>query len=342
MNQSRLYLWPAIIVLAASSAVVRKLTMIGASAVETGAHNPISYCNVLFAGNLVALVFLFLAHRGDWTRGNLRRLSGREWSALTAVGVLSVAFAPSLLFTALAETSVTNVVLLGRIEPPLLLLLAAVFLGERSSSWSIAGSIIALAGVAATLLLQPMSGGMLMLGRGEWFALAGAACLAAGTIVSKAWLGNVPLGIFTVFRTAVGTIVFAGVVLALFPPDHFADVFSPLLWRWMLLYGAVIVAAGQLLWFTGVRASSTAEISMASSFTPVIAIAAAYLIVGETPNAPQFLGGAVILFGIFVGQVGIARAMKSAGTAATDAAEAYSESASPAARFDTGVGFKGI
>ncbi len=59
MKGSRLYLWLAIVVLATSSAVVRKLTMIGAAAVEAGARNPISYCNVLCAGNLVALAAYF-------------------------------------------------------------------------------------------------------------------------------------------------------------------------------------------------------------------------------------------------------------------------------------------
>lgn len=32
-------------------------------------------------------------------------------------------------------------------------------------------------------------------------------------------------------RTAIGTAVFAGVVVVLFPPDHFLDVFAPLLWK---------------------------------------------------------------------------------------------------------------
>lgn len=331
MKNPRLYLWLAIVVLATSSATARKLTMIGESAVEAFGRNPIQYCNVLFAGNMVALIVLFAAHRKDWTTANLRRLSGGEWFGLVSVAVLSVAFAPGLIFTALGETSVTNVVLLGRIEPPLLLVLGVFLLGERAGAWSIIGSVVALAGVTLTLLLQPMSGGMLMLGRGEWFALIGAACLAAGTVVSKAWLGNVPLGIFTVFRTAVGTLVFGAVVLALFPPDHFADVLSPVLWRWMLFYGGLIVAAGQLLWFTGVRASSAAQISMASSFTPVVAIAAAYLILDEVPSGAQFLGGAVILAGVFLGQLGLRRA-----------AAPKAEPAAPATHFDTGVGFKGV
>ena len=193
-----------------------------------------------------------------------------------------------------------------------------------------------------------MSGGMLMLGRGEWFALIGATCLAVGTVVSKAWLAKVPLGIFTVFRTAVGTLVFAGIVLALFPPHHFMDVFSPLLWKWMLFYGAVIVAVGQLLWFTGVRASSTRQIALASSFTPVVAIAAAYLIVGEVPNGAQLLGGTVIVLGLLIGLIGIRRsadaddesAQLPAGPAAGPAIDRIELPA--AGRYDAGVGFKGI
>ena len=47
------YLWLAIIIFGASSAVTRKLTEIGAQHFIDG-RNPISLCNVLFVGNLCA------------------------------------------------------------------------------------------------------------------------------------------------------------------------------------------------------------------------------------------------------------------------------------------------
>ena len=83
------------------------------------------------------------------------------------------------------------------------------------------------------------------------------------------------------------------------------DVFSPFLWKWMRVYGAVIVVLGQLFWLKGLRATTVSESSLAGSFTPVVSILAAYLVLGEVPTLAQYIGGSVIIFGIFLTQVGV-------------------------------------
>jgi drug/metabolite transporter (DMT)-like permease len=115
----------------------------------------------------------------------------------------------------------------------------------------VAGAIIAFIGVVLTILLQPSGENMVsmagfQLGQGELMVAVGASCLAVSTIISKVKLRNIPLGIFTIFRTALGTVVFFVVALIIYSPIHFIDAFSPLLWQWMLIYGAVIVVGGQL------------------------------------------------------------------------------------------------
>ena len=76
---------------------------------------------------------------------------------------------------------------------------------------------------------------------------------AISNTVSKVSLSQIPLGIFSIFRVAVGTVVFFAVVIKLFGIGHFTDVFAPILWQWMLIYGLVIVVGGQLSWFQGLK-----------------------------------------------------------------------------------------
>lgn len=64
----------AIIIFAASSSVIRKLTELGAQHLIDG-RNPISFCNVFFAGNICALLLLILIYRQQWTAQNLKHLS---------------------------------------------------------------------------------------------------------------------------------------------------------------------------------------------------------------------------------------------------------------------------
>ncbi|MBD1848007.1 DMT family transporter [Cyanobacteria bacterium FACHB-63] len=302
-----LYLWLAVLIFGASSAVTRKLTEIGAQHFMDG-QNPISLCNVLFVGNLCALLVLITLYGRQWNLANLRGISQRDWVSLTVVGILAGAIAPALTFQALASTPVNNVVLVGRLEPPLTLAFSIWFLQERVSRRETMGAIVALVGVSLTIFLQPAAStlqmGIARIGIGELLAAISAIALAISTIVVKKQLSQLPLGIYGIFRTALGTLVFFFAALVFYGSDHFRGIFSPFLWEWMLVYGAVIVVLGQSFWNRGLRASMVSTASIISSSTPIIGVLAAYWILHEAPTQAQYIGGSVILIGLLLSQIG--------------------------------------
>lgn len=307
------FLWLAIAIFGASSAVTRKLIEIGAQH-AMGGRNPISLCNVLFVGNLCALLVFMIIHWRQLSRETLRQLSSREWFGLVIVAILSGALAPGLIFQALAQTGVNNVVLVGRLEPPLALALSVWALRERVNVWEVVGAVAAFIGVTLTIVLQPPSPTLMTMGMGvfsigigvgELLAAAGAIALATATIISKKLLSRVPLGIYSIFRTALGTVVFFVAALVLYGSNHFMDAFSPFLWQWMLVYSILIVVIGQSFWIAGLRVSTVSTASLVASFTPITGILAAYFILGEVPTQAQYIGGSVILAGIFLSQIGI-------------------------------------
>jgi drug/metabolite transporter (DMT)-like permease len=334
-----IYLWLAIIIFGASNSITRRLTEIGSQNFIDG-RNPVSFCNILFVGNICALLVLISIYRRQWNIRSLRHLSRKDWLSLIAVAFLSGALAPGLTFEALSQTMVTNVILIGRIEPPLVLALSIWFLKEKVNFLQIAGAIVSLAGVILIMLLQRSGenmmnmGGLISVGTGEIFAAAGAVALAVSTIISKIRIQEIPLGIYTVFRTALGSIVFFFAALYFYGSNHFMDVFSPFLWQWMLVYGGVIVAVGQSAWFTGLKTTTASEASLASSFTPIIGIVTAYLILGEVPTLAQYIGGSVLLGGILLSQMGVRRKRHRQ--------EEMAHTSSNSKEMDIRVGFKGI
>ncbi|MGB7444974.1 MAG: DMT family transporter [Coleofasciculaceae cyanobacterium] len=333
----RAYLLIAIIIFAAANSVIRKLTDIGAQNLIDG-RNPISFCNVLFVGNICALIALLLLYGKQWNFQALKQLSWTDWLGLTGVAILSGALAPALTFMALDLTMVNNVVLIGRIEPPLILALSVLLLKERVNGWVVAGAVVSFIGVVLTIVLQSpgeemMAMGGLEIGQGELMAAGGAVSLAFSTIISKIKLRQIPLGIFSIYRMAMASLLFFAVVIKLFEPSHFADVFSPFLWQWMLFYGMVIVVGGQLCWFTGLKTTGASDVSLASSFSPIAGILAAYLLLGEEPTVAQYIGGSVVIVGIVLNQIGVFR--KTAQTTTPP-------QVSPAKEMDMEVGFKGV
>ncbi|NJR61414.1 MAG: DMT family transporter [Cyanobacteria bacterium CRU_2_1] len=307
----RTYLLLATIIFAAANPVTRKLMDIGAQNLVSG-RNPISFCNVLFVGNLCALATLLAIYRHQLNRVSLRQLSGRNLLGLLAVAILSGALAPALIFAALQMTTVNNVILIGCIEPPLVLALSVVLLKTRVNLWVVAGALFSFLGAALTVILQSPEANVvqmmgLQIGRGELMATAGAIAAAIASVISQVTLQQVPLGLFNLVRTAMGTLVFFVAAVQLFGVAHFADVFSPFVWKWMILYGAVIVVGGQLCWFAGLRNSHASELSLVSSFNPIAGILAAYLVLRDVPTVAQYIGGFVVLVGIVLNQVGAAQ-----------------------------------
>lgn len=307
----QIYLWIAVTLFAASNSIIQKLTNIGAQHLIDG-RNPISACNVLFVSNLCALMVLIPFFRRQLNRQFLQALSRQDWTILIVVSVLSGAIAPALIFIALSQAMVNNVILVGRIEPPLILALSVWLLHHRLNRWEVMGTLVSLVGVVFTVILQQSASSSASMGRlalglsqGEILTILGVGAAAIATVISKAKLDHISLGLYTIVRLIVGTIVFFILAIKLYGVEHFIDVASPFLWQWMLLYGIVIVAIGQLCWFRGLRISTTSEAALANSFSPVLGIVAAYLILGEQLLFAHYVGGSIILLGLLLNQIGI-------------------------------------
>ncbi len=342
------YLWLAVLIFGASGAITRKVTQIGAQHLIDG-RNPISLCNVLFVGNLCALILMIAIYWRNFNLAALKQLSRKYWFYLIAVAILSGAISPSLSFQALALTSVNNVVLIGRIDPPLTLALSVWLLRERVNFGQVVGALIAFIGVVLTIVLQPPRehmmnmGGAFGLGVGEILVALGAVASSTSTILNKKRLleipahisEQIPLGVYNIFRTALGTVIFFFIALILYGKHHFMDAFSPFLWQWMFLYAFVIVVLGQLFWVRGLNTSTISAASSVGSFTTVMGMLAAYLILGEAPTLAQYVGGSVILVGIFVSQISIRR--KNARVAMS-----HMSSTQEKQEVDVSVGFKGV
>lgn len=332
----QIYLWLAVIIFAAAGSVTRKLTEIGSQHLIDG-RNPISFCNVLFVGNICALLVLILIYKRQLSVRSFRQFSLKDWGSMVAVALLSGALAPAVILAALSGTMVNNVVLVGRIEPPLTLALSIWLLRERTNGWQIAGAIVSFVGVVLTVVLQGLwenkiaPVGFSIVGRGEILTAVGAVALAVSNIISKARLDRIAIGIFTIVRTALGTVIFFFIALYLYGSHHFMDAFSPFLWKWMLIYGTLIVVLGQSFWLVGLKKSSVSLASLAGAFNPIAAFLAAYLILGEAPTPAQYLGGGVILFGILLSQIGTWRH-----PSPPNAKVSHPQ------KMETGIGFKGF
>jgi drug/metabolite transporter (DMT)-like permease len=294
----QVYLWLAVPILAASSSVVRKLTEVGAMQSIHG-HNPISFCNVLFAGNLCALTVLLAVYRDQLTIAEFKRVTKKEWRALTLSALLSGAIIPTIIFQALSLAPVNNIVLLARIELPIVLVASIVILKEQFQRRQIIGAVVVAIGILIAVLGHGSTSAF-GLGAGEILTIISAILISLSAMLNKKYLSQVPLGLAHVVRLAVGTLVFFVVANLRYGPEHFGEIFSPFLWKWMLVYGGIVIVIGQSLWARGFRATPVSVSTIVACFNPVAGMVFAYWILAEVPTMGQLWGGGLVLLGLLL------------------------------------------
>ncbi|QHU99836.1 DMT family transporter [Synechocystis sp. CACIAM 05] len=333
---SPIYLALAVVIFSAANPVTSRIIELGKT-YEINGRNPISFCNVLFVGNLCALGLMILIFYPDWQFHKLRKLTRKDWLLLTITAVFSRAIAPGLMFSALEKTNVTNVVLIGRLEPVFTLILSILLLKVSVNWLSMVATLISFVGVAVTVfwgVADPLDTLVNFdFGLGESFVAIAAFISAITTILSKQQLQSIPVGIFTVYRSLLGTFVFFWIAVILYGFDHFMDVSSPILWQWMLIYGAIIVVVGQVAWLAGLKNASFIQINLASLVTPILAIIFAYLILLETPTNAQYLGGILLLLGAILSFIDNLKTAKN---------KQASKLLNSREVIDTNVGFRGV
>jgi len=195
--------WLAVFVYASSNSIVTLLTDVGRQYPVMG-RNAVTFCNLLFIGSLISLVPMIFTFGKDWTRKNLRTLSRKDWIILTVSAFLSSALTPALFFFALEFTTVTNVVIIGRIEPPLFLLATWIVLREKFDKWAMFAGLIALVGAVIILAMNADEAASIQFGKGEWATVFATLSFIASTLVARVGLKEIPFGIFSIYRTALG------------------------------------------------------------------------------------------------------------------------------------------
>lgn len=268
-------------------ALLKLLTTMG-GAFSLRHPGAISFCNVLFVGNLCAGLTMMAIYGG---RNLFRELAdqSKKTIGLLLLGAVISTIYPALLFSALERTSVINIVLLSRFNGIVFVGLSAVFFGARLRKLDLAGYALIGFGVA---YLVVMNNGGLRIQTGELLVLIAALFFAVTEFVSRRILEQCSVPLYVFFRNFVSAAIFFIVAIYLFGYEHFSMAFVGELWLVMVAYAALAVVAAQLLWLRATAVLPVKTIANSQLLNPAMSLLFAFLLLGEIPNAQQ---GAVMV-----------------------------------------------
>jgi probable blue pigment (indigoidine) exporter len=226
-----------------------------------------------------------------------RCLPPRAWLGRTfLLGGLNFAVFWSLLFVAAYRLPGGVAATLGSLQALMVIVMARGWLGTRIRPGAVAAAIAGVFGVAL-LLLGPEAG---LDPVGIAAGLAGAASMAAGTVLSRKWQPPVSALSFTAWQLTAGGLLLVPVALVVEPA---LPALTPLNLTGLVWLGLIGAALTYWLWFRGLSRLEPGAASMLGMMSPVTAVILGWVWLGQALT-PLQMGGAIIVLGsVWFGQI---------------------------------------
>lgn len=243
----------------------------------------------LFIAVILMLPIILMKYRDE-----ICSIKKKDWLLATLSGVF-LALHFILWFESLNYTSVASSVVLVTLQPIFAFVGTYFFFGERFSVAAIISMFITLLGSFIISWGDFQISGLALLG--DILALLGAATVTGYFLLGQQMRRNLSLMTYSFIVYGISSITLLIYNIALqntfvsFPKDH---------WLWFLALAVIPTFFGHSLFNWALRWLSTATISMAIVFEPIGAAILAYYILGEVVTPSQWLGGTIVIFGLFL------------------------------------------
>ncbi|MEE6259795.1 EamA family transporter [Plantactinospora sonchi] len=227
-----------------------------------------------------------------------RRLpQGGWWWRAAVLGTLTIGAFFALLFVAAYRLPGGVAATVGAIQPLLVLGLASGLLGERLRTRTVVAGFAGLAGVSLLVLRADAR----LDAVGVAASAGGAVCMALGVVLSKRWPAPVPVLASTGWQLVAGGLLLLPVTLLVEGPPPTSLTGSNLVgYGYLAIVGT---ALAYVLWFRGIRALPSTNVTFLGLLSPVIATALGWLVLGQALTPTQAVGGLIVLASVVVPQL---------------------------------------
>lgn len=224
--------------------------------------------------------------------------SGVWWWRALVLGVLNIGAFFYLLFVAAYHLPGGVAALMMSVQPMLVLLLSALLLKDKIQPKHVASCLLGAAGVALLVLQSRASLDTV----GALAALAAAASMASGIVLTKRWGRPDGVGVltFTGWQLTIGGLVLAPITLvAEGLPSHVTGA-NITAFVYLSMIGALFAYA---IWFRGIDRLSAPAVSFLGFASPLVATTLGWIVLGQKLAPVQILGAAAVIVAVVLAQL---------------------------------------
>jgi drug/metabolite transporter (DMT)-like permease len=236
---------------------------------------------------LVAILYIVLRGQRNF------RITSRQFSTLVYVALAGTITGDLVYFYALTRVPVLNAVLIAHMQPIFIVLIGFFFLKEdKLTKYDRIGIItMIIAGVLVTTKTLENLVTVRLGTAGDVYVLLATVAWATTTIAVRKYLRDLDAGIVTFYRYLVASAVFV-----LYLSFRSSLVLSNI---YQILVG-VIVGAGTIFYYEGLRRIKAAQVGALELATPFFAALFGFCILGERVTIMQMMGIALLFAGVYL------------------------------------------
>lgn len=267
-----------------------KIALRHASAIDLLAHR--------FTVATAGLLCFYLIRRKGWPV-----LDRKKMFSLFAISL----FYPLLMFSmqtvGLQFTTASEAGILSATAPIFTVILAALFLKERSSFWQIIFVLLSVGGIAYIMYKNGLGTISSETLKGDFFILLSVISMAIYFVLGRKVTQQFNAMDITFFMTVTACVIFNLVAVT----DHLNSGTLPLYFNafknsdflWAILYLGVLSSfLTSFLTNNALKVIPASQVSIFNNFSPVIAVFAGVLFLNETLHLYHIIGGIMVLAGI--------------------------------------------
>jgi drug/metabolite transporter (DMT)-like permease len=223
----------------------------------------------------------------------------KEWAYFALLGFLGITFHQVLQSNGLRTSEASTTAWIVSTTPVFMALLGWIILKEGLGWGKTFGILVAFIGVLAVI----SKGNISSIGRfgapGDILILISAINWAVFSALSRRGLKSYPATLMMFYVMSFG---WAFTSLLFIPTNSFAEIHNLTSNGWMGVAFLGIFCSGlaYIAWYDALKALTTAQAGVFLYIEPLVAVIVAFFVLGEAITPASLIGGAVILFGVWL------------------------------------------
>jgi drug/metabolite transporter (DMT)-like permease len=224
------------------------------------------------------------------------RLTKAEWLRILVLAAVGQVIYQLCFLGAVSRTTVANSALIFAFTPIVVALLTAVMGHEHIPGTRWVGALISLAGI---YLVVGTARGAEATVFGDLLATGAMLCWALYTVGSRPMLATRSPVVVTGYTMAVGSILYLPIAAPGLRQLEWSAV-RPAAWTALVLSALLALYVSYMIWYTAVQSIGSTRTSVYSNITPLVAMAVAFIWLGEPVTTRKLIGAAAVIAGLAV------------------------------------------